>query len=52
VECAKAEDRLDMPHAMADENQCAMGQLSLAWMIGKPRIIPNPGTRKLGRMST
>jgi len=41
-----------MPHAMADEKQCAMGRISLAWMIGKPRIIPNLGIRKLGRMST
>ena len=48
---AKARDLLDMLHAMADEKQCTMGQLSLAWMINKePRIIPIPGTRKLERL--
>ncbi len=48
---AKAKDLLDMLHAMADEKQCTMGQLSLAWMINKdPHIIPIPGTRKLHRL--
>ena len=48
---AKAKGLLDMLHAMADEKQCTMGQLSLAWMINKePHIIPIPGTRKLRRL--
>ena len=48
---AKAKSLLDLLQAMADEKQCTMGQLSLAWMINKdPHIIPIPGSRKLERL--
>ncbi len=48
---AKAKDLLDLLHAMSEEKQCTMGQLSLAWMINKdPHIIPIPGSRKIERM--
>ena len=48
---AKAKDLLDLLHAMSEEKQCTMGQLSLAWMINRdPHIIPIPGSRKIERM--
>ena len=38
---------------MAQEKQCTMAQLSLAWMINrKPYIIPIPGSRKLERLAS
>ena len=38
---------------MAQQKQCTMAQLSLAWMINrKPYIIPIPGSRKLERLTS
>lgn len=48
---AKAKDLLDLLNRMAEEKNCTMAQLSLAWMIcKKPYIIPIPGSRKIERL--
>lgn len=37
---------------LAAEHDATMGQISLAWMLGKePFIVPIPGTRKRGRLA-
>ena len=48
---AKAKELLDLLNRMAEEKNCTMAQLSLAWMIcKKPYIIPIPGSRKIERL--
>lgn len=47
----KAKDLLELLTGMAEEKQVTMGQLSLAWMIGKKSyIVPIPGSRKPERL--
>lgn len=49
----KASALLQELRIMAQEKQCTMAQLSLAWMINrKPYIIPIPGSRKLERLAS
>ena len=49
----KASALLQKLRIMAQEKQCTMAQLSLAWMINrKPYIIPIPGSRKLERLAS
>ena len=49
----KASALLEEIRIMAQEKQCTMAQLSLAWMINrKPYIIPIPGSRKLERLTS
>ena len=49
----KASALLEEIRIMAQEKQCTMAQLSLAWMINrKPYIIPIPGSRKLERLAS
>lgn len=47
----KAKELLELLERMAQEKNCTMSQLSLAWMIcKKPYIIPIPGSRKPERI--
>lgn len=47
----KAKELLELLERMAQEKNCTMSQLSLAWMIcKKPYIIPIPGSRKPDRI--
>ena len=49
----KASALLQELRIMAQQKQCTMAQLSLAWMINrKPYIIPIPGSRKLERLTS
>lgn len=49
----KASALLQKLRIMAQEKQCTMAQLSLAWMINrKSYIIPIPGSRKLERLAS
>lgn len=50
---AKAKGLLELLNRLAEEKQCTMAQLSLAWMIcEKPYIVPIPGSRKLERLKS
>lgn len=47
----KAKELMELLERMAQEKNCTMSQLSLAWMIcKKPYIIPIPGSRKPDRI--
>lgn len=47
----KAKELLELLERMAQEKNCTMSQLSLAWMIcKKPYMIPIPGSRKPDRI--
>lgn len=49
----KASALLQKLRIMAQQKQCTMAQLSLAWMINrKSYIIPIPGSRKLERLAS
>lgn len=49
----KASALLQELRIMAQQKQCTMAQLSLAWLINKkPYIIPIPGSRKLERLAS
>lgn len=47
----KAKALLELLTGMAEEKQATMGQLSLAWMLGKKSyLVPIPGSRKPERL--
>jgi aryl-alcohol dehydrogenase-like predicted oxidoreductase len=42
---------LDGFRALAQENDCSMGQLALAWLLSKaPHVVPIPGTTRLDHL--
>lgn len=48
----KNQEFLELLQKMAEDKNCTMGQLSMAWMMNKkPYIVPIPGTTKEARLS-